>query len=99
MKALSLWDVIESDTEPTTLPGYPTSVQIKKREEEIARNPKALSCIHSAVSEEIFTTIMGCESPKETLGKNQRGVRRQPTNQTYANFQPQKGVKNDGDEK
>lgn len=69
MKALSLWDVIESDTEVTPLPGNPTPAQIKKHEEEMARKPKALSCIHSAVSEEIFTTIMGCESPKEAWEK------------------------------
>ncbi|CAH9077240.1 unnamed protein product [Cuscuta epithymum] len=69
MKAISLWDVIESDSEPTPLPGNPTAAQIKKHEEEMARKPKALSCIHAAVSEEIFTTIMGCECPKEAWEK------------------------------
>ncbi|XP_017239901.1 uncharacterized protein LOC108212690 [Daucus carota subsp. sativus] len=44
MKALNLWDVIESDTKSTPLPRNPTSGEIKKHEEEMARKPKALSC-------------------------------------------------------
>ncbi|CAH9130550.1 unnamed protein product [Cuscuta epithymum] len=35
----------------------------------MARKPKALSCIHAAVFEEIFTTIMSCECPKEAWEK------------------------------
>ena len=65
LKAMSLWDTIESDVELTLLPQNPTPAQIKKRDEEAAREAKALSCIHSAVSDGIFTSIMTCESPKE----------------------------------
>lgn len=65
LKALSLWEVVESDYEPTPLPQNPTLNQIKKHDEEKAKKPKALSCIHSAVSDGIFTSIMTCESPKE----------------------------------
>ncbi|XP_074355222.1 uncharacterized protein LOC141693926 [Apium graveolens] len=66
---MSLWEAIESDVEPTLLPQNPTTAQIKKRDEEVAREAKALSCLHSAVSEEIFTTIMGCDTPKEAWTK------------------------------
>lgn len=38
LKALNLWDVIESDTNPTPLLQNPTLAQIKKHEEEMARN-------------------------------------------------------------
>ncbi|XP_074337083.1 uncharacterized protein LOC141674261 [Apium graveolens] len=69
LKAMSLWEAIESDVEPTLLPQNPTVAQIKKRDEEVAREAKALSCLHSAVSEEIFTTIMSCDTPKEAWTK------------------------------
>ncbi|XP_020266996.1 uncharacterized protein LOC109842541 [Asparagus officinalis] len=65
LKALSLWEVVESDYEPTPIPQNPTLKQIKKHDEEKAKKPKALSCIHSAMSDGIFTSIMTCESPKE----------------------------------
>ncbi|XP_074378642.1 uncharacterized protein LOC141720189 [Apium graveolens] len=66
---MSLWEAIESDVEPIPLPQNPTAAQIKKRDEKVAREAKALSCLHSAVSEEIFTTIMGCDTPKEAWKK------------------------------
>ncbi|XP_017239473.2 uncharacterized protein LOC108212259 [Daucus carota subsp. sativus] len=65
LKAMSLWETIESDVELTILPQNPTAAQIKKRDKEAAREAKAFSCIHSAVSDGIFTSIMTCESPKE----------------------------------
>ena len=68
LKAMSLWEAIESDVEPIPLPQNPTAAQIKKRD-EVAREAKALSCLHSAVSEDIFTTIMGCDTPKEAWMK------------------------------
>ena len=69
LKALSVWEVVESDIVPNPLPQNPTLVQIKKHEKELAKKPKALTCIHSAVSEEIFTSIIACESPKEAWDK------------------------------
>ncbi|XP_074352344.1 uncharacterized protein LOC141691507 [Apium graveolens] len=69
LKVMSLWEAIESDVEPTLLPQNPTAAQITKRDEEVAREAKALSCLHSAVSEEIFRTIMGCDTPKEAWTK------------------------------
>ena len=69
LKALSLWEVLENDFNPTPLPQNPTLAQLKKYEEELAKKPKAFTCIHSTVSEEIFTSIMARESPKEAWDK------------------------------
>ena len=69
LQALNLWEIIESDVEPISLPQNPTLAQIKRHDEEMARKPKTLSCLHSAVSEEVFTSIMSCESPKQAWDK------------------------------
>ena len=69
LKALSVWEVVENNSDPTPLPQNSTLIQLKKYEEELAKKPKALTCIHSAVTEEIFTSIMACESPKEAWDK------------------------------
>jgi len=37
--------------------------------EEKAKRFKALTCLHNAVSEDIFTRIMACKSAKETWDK------------------------------
>ncbi|XP_048498254.1 uncharacterized protein LOC125496749 [Beta vulgaris subsp. vulgaris] len=69
LKALSLWDVVENDDPPSTLPNNPTVAQTKKYEEDMAKRPRTLSCLHSALSEGIFTLIMACETPKEAWEK------------------------------
>ncbi|KAL9247956.1 hypothetical protein vseg_021325 [Gypsophila vaccaria] len=65
LKALNLWEVIERDYVLTPLPQNPTLNQIKKYDEDKAKTPKALSCIQSAVSDEVFPCIMTCETPKK----------------------------------
>ena len=74
LKGLSLWEVIENDADPATLPPNPTLTQLKKHElkkheEELAKKPKTLTYIHAAVSDAVFTSIMTCESPKEAWDK------------------------------
>lgn len=69
LKALSVWEAIESDIDPTPLPQNPTLAQIKKYDEEMAKIAKALSCLHAAVSDGVFTSIMSCDSPKEAWEK------------------------------
>ncbi|XP_052171630.1 uncharacterized protein LOC127787606 [Diospyros lotus] len=69
LKAMSLWDVIVNDADPAPLPQNPTLAQIRKHEEDMARKPKALTCIHSAVSDAIFTRIMTCDLPKQAWDK------------------------------
>jgi len=66
LKALDLWEIVESDRQPTPLGNNPTIAQMKFFNEEKAKRFKALSCLHNAVSEDIFTRIMACKSAKET---------------------------------
>ncbi|KAL6323788.1 hypothetical protein AAG906_002256 [Vitis piasezkii] len=47
----------------------PTLNQIRAHEEEEAKAPRALSYIHAAVSEPIFTRIIARETPKEAWDK------------------------------
>lgn len=43
----------------------PTIAQIKHHSELVAKKHKALSCLHTTVTEEIFNRIMTCESAKQ----------------------------------
>ncbi|XP_060212015.1 uncharacterized protein LOC132639593 [Lycium barbarum] len=69
LKALSLWETIESEADPPPLGPNPTVAQMKIYEDLKSRKPKALTCLHSALSEVIFTRIMACETPKEAWEK------------------------------
>ena len=37
LKGLSLWEVIENDTDPAAFPPNPTLTQLKKHEEDLAK--------------------------------------------------------------
>lgn len=69
LRAFDLWDVVEHNRDPTPLNNNPTVAQIKFFNEEKAKKFKALTCIHNAVSEEMFTRIMTCETAKEAWDK------------------------------
>ena len=69
LQALSLWDVVEVGEDPRPVGPNPTLNQMKLYEELKARKPRALTCIHSALSDAVFTRIMACESPKEVWDK------------------------------
>jgi hypothetical protein len=69
LKALDLWEIVESDRQPTPLGNNPTIAQMKFFNEEKAKRFKALSCLHNAVSEDIFTRIIACKLAKETWDK------------------------------
>ncbi|XP_022850767.1 uncharacterized protein LOC111372616 [Olea europaea var. sylvestris] len=69
LKAMNLWEVIENDVDPASLPQNPTLAQIRRYEEDLSRKPRALTCIHSTVSVVIFTRIMTCDSPKQAWDK------------------------------
>jgi hypothetical protein len=60
---------MESDRQPTPIGNNPTIAQMKFFNEEKAKRFKALSCLHNAVSEDIFIRIMACKSAKETWDK------------------------------
>ena len=51
--------------EDETVEEDPTMAQIRNQREERKRRYKAKTCIHSAVTEEVFTRIMACETGKQ----------------------------------
>ena len=69
LKAFDLWKIMESDRQPTPIGNNLTIAQMKFFNEEKAKWFKALSCLHNAASEDIFTRIMACKSVKETWDK------------------------------
>ncbi|KAF3445416.1 hypothetical protein FNV43_RR10592 [Rhamnella rubrinervis] len=60
LNALSLWESILSDIDPALLVANSTLNQIRQHEEEKSKKPKALSCIHAALSDSIFSRIIDC---------------------------------------
>ncbi|KAF2314609.1 hypothetical protein GH714_027926 [Hevea brasiliensis] len=69
LKAMNLWEPIESDANPPPLGSDPTLAQIKKYEEDKAKKNKALTCIHSAMTDATFFRIMACETANEAWDK------------------------------
>ncbi|XP_052181890.1 uncharacterized protein LOC127794683 [Diospyros lotus] len=77
LQASDLWDVVT--TEIPTLPEDPTIAQITENKSATRKGYKAKTCIHSAVSEMIFTKIMTCETAKQAwdlLKEEYRGNQR-----------------------
>ncbi|XP_022887542.1 uncharacterized protein LOC111403317 [Olea europaea var. sylvestris] len=75
LKAYDLWEITETGMEPPPLRANPTIAQLKQHSEEAAKKFKALSCIQFAVSDEIFTRIITCETAKEAWDKLQEEFR------------------------
>ena len=69
LKAFDLWEDVEVDREPAPLNNNPIMAQLKYFNEQRTKKFKALTCIHNAVSEEIFSRIMACETAKEAWDK------------------------------
>ncbi|XP_017979660.1 PREDICTED: uncharacterized protein LOC108662699 [Theobroma cacao] len=65
LKAFNIWDAVETGVEPALIYANPTIAQMKQHEENIAKRYKALSCLQSALSYDIFVRIMHLENPKE----------------------------------
>ncbi|KAL4387188.1 hypothetical protein GQ457_09G029600 [Hibiscus cannabinus] len=65
LRGSDLWDVVETGNDPPPLRNNPTVAQMKHHAEECAKKFKALSIIHAAVTETIFTRIMACETGKK----------------------------------
>ncbi|KAL9444243.1 hypothetical protein AB3S75_017429 [Citrus x aurantiifolia] len=59
LEACDLWDLVEADPED------PPLAHMRNNRDERKRRYKAKTCIHSAVSETIFTKIMTCETAKQ----------------------------------
>ncbi|EOY28499.1 Uncharacterized protein TCM_030041 [Theobroma cacao] len=69
LRAFNLWEVVEMGGEPPVLRANPTIAQMKQHSEEVAKHYKALSCLHSAVTDQIFTKIKACETAKAAWEK------------------------------
>ena len=68
LKVSLLWEAVEKEME-TDLPVNPTLNQIKTYEERVSKKFRALSTLHAAVDETIFTRIMACETAKQVWDK------------------------------
>lgn len=67
LNAYGLWDIVENGPkEPLTFPNDATSQQMKDHDNILAKGFKALTIIHSALSEVMFIRIMSCETAKGT---------------------------------
>nr|XP_027121144.1 uncharacterized protein LOC113738144 [Coffea arabica] len=64
LDANDLWDVVEIDPVPE-LSEDPTIAEMRAHRDAVKRRSKAMTCIHSAVSDAVFTKIMTCETAKE----------------------------------
>lgn len=69
IRAYDLWEVVEQGGDLPELRANPIIVQMKEHIEEVAKSYKAVSCIHSAVTDTIFTRIMACETAKGAWDK------------------------------
>ncbi|XP_047266231.1 uncharacterized protein LOC124897303 [Capsicum annuum] len=69
LKALSLWEAVESENYSSPLGPNPTVTQMKNYEDAKSKKPKTLACLHSTFLDVIFTRIMVCETPKEVWEK------------------------------
>ncbi|XP_031282913.1 uncharacterized protein LOC116141558 [Pistacia vera] len=65
LKGHGLWQYVEEEKQVPHLGPNPTLNQVRAHEEEAAKAPKALSCIHSAMTDQVFPRIMACETPKQ----------------------------------
>jgi len=63
LEASGLGDVVMFEIQP--LQEDPTVAQIRNYNDEVIRRAKAKTCIHSVVSDVVFTRIMSCETAKE----------------------------------
>ncbi|XP_050238265.1 uncharacterized protein LOC126687752 [Mercurialis annua] len=69
LKSLGLWNSVIIGGDPPPLRANPTVAQIKKYEEELLKKDKALTCLHAALADNVFTSIMALESAKEVWKK------------------------------
>ena len=69
MKGAFLWEHTQGEVEVPILRQNPTVAQIKRHEDIVARKNRAVSCLHNAVSEEIFSRIISCKTAKEAWDK------------------------------
>jgi len=70
LEASDLWDVVMFEIQP--LQEDPTVAQIRNYNDEAMRRSKAKTCIHSDVSDIVFTRIMAWDTLHEAFLENER---------------------------
>ncbi|TXG69573.1 hypothetical protein EZV62_004508 [Acer yangbiense] len=65
LKSFGLWEYVAEDKQVPALRANPTIAQIKQYEEEKMKRDKAVTCLHSALKDYVFTSIMHLETAKE----------------------------------
>ncbi|GKV37173.1 hypothetical protein SLEP1_g45232 [Rubroshorea leprosula] len=60
-----VWESVEDGFHPLMLPNNPTVAQMKQHADYVQASYKALSYIHSVVTDDIFSRIMGAETTQE----------------------------------
>ncbi|GJW27234.1 retrovirus-related pol polyprotein from transposon TNT 1-94 [Tanacetum coccineum] len=71
LKSQGLWKVVETDESPPTLGENPTVAQLRTYKTKSLKKDKALTCLHSGIADQIFTSIMDLETPKAVWDKLQ----------------------------
>ncbi|KAK0606793.1 hypothetical protein LWI29_004467 [Acer saccharum] len=64
LKAFGLWEYIAEDKQVPPLRANPTIAQMKQHEEEKMKKDKVVTCLHYALSDSVFTSIMHLETSK-----------------------------------
>ena len=67
LEASDLWEVVQDEQQP--LPDDPTIAQMREHRDERKKRCKALTCIYTAIFDEVFTRIIAL---KEAFQGNQR---------------------------
>ncbi|TXG70375.1 hypothetical protein EZV62_005310 [Acer yangbiense] len=63
-KSFGLWEYVAEEKQVPALRANPTIAQIKQYEEEKMKRDKAVTCLHSALTDSVFTSIMHLETEK-----------------------------------
>ncbi|GKC32332.1 retrovirus-related pol polyprotein from transposon TNT 1-94 [Tanacetum coccineum] len=71
LKSQGLWKIVETDESIPALRENPTVAQLRTYETESLKKDKALTCLHSGIADQIFTSIMDLETPKAVWDKLQ----------------------------
>ncbi|XP_031276881.1 uncharacterized protein LOC116135317 [Pistacia vera] len=69
LRGQGLWQYVEEEKQPPQLGPNPTLNQIRLHEEEASKAQRALSHIHSVVTDLVFIRIMACETTTESWDK------------------------------
>lgn len=69
LKGVNLWNTVEKEIELLVLKGNASQAQVKQYEKDIAKRYRTLFFLHLAVSDSVFSRIMGCELAKQAWSK------------------------------